>query len=92
MAIQSAIKKEPPIGSVILDKSGSAWQRNGYGNWDIAGGDGSWSYTWAQLQRDLVIQENDVPTQTWLPVIESMGKTPRILFIPGEELIDEQEE
>ena len=83
--------KEPPMGSVILDSHGSAWQRHPVG-WCIAGGDGSWSYTWAQLSKELYTIDKDfVPTQTWAPVVHQLGKVPRILFVPGEELINGEE-
>jgi hypothetical protein len=82
---------EPPIGSVVLDASGSAWQRHPNG-WSIAGGDDSWNYTWKQLLVDLYTRTNDSPTQTWQPVLDKLGRYPRILFIPGEELIEEKDD
>ena len=40
--------KEPPLHSIVVDKTGSAWQRKPQG-WATSGGDDSWFYTWEQV-------------------------------------------
>lgn len=80
---------EPPMGSVVIDKSGSAWQRHPVG-WSISGSDGSWSYTWKQLLKELYTNMNDSPSEMWAP---AMGdpRLPIIVYVPHEELIVEEE-
>lgn len=82
--------KEPPMGSVVIDKSGSAWQRHPVG-WSIAGSDGSWTYSWRQLQKELNNVLNESPTEQWKP---AMGdpRLPFIVYVPHEELIIEEED
>ena len=43
--------KEPPLHSIVIDRSGSAWQRVPTG-WAICGSDNSWFYTWEQVLND----------------------------------------
>ena len=76
--------KQPPLGSVIVDKKGSAWQRDPIG-WVMAGGDGSWFYTWKQLLKELY-EPMDYPTQEWAPVLTD-PRLPLIVYVPNEELI-----
>lgn len=82
--------KEPPMGSVVIDSSGSAWQRHPVG-WAVSGTDGSWTYSWKQLQKELNNTLNDSPTQEWKP---AMGdpRLPLIVYVPHEELITEEED
>ena len=80
---------EPPAGSVILDMSGNAWQHVGIG-WVIAGSDMSWAYNWKEMQAEL---SQDISalfnvTPEWAKAAKYAG-TPRILYVPGEELICE---
>jgi len=44
--------KEPPMGSIVVDKRGSAWQKHPVG-WAMAGSDGSWNYSWKELLKEL---------------------------------------
>lgn len=82
--------KEPPMGSVVIDKSGSAWQRHPVG-WSISGSDMSWSHTWRQLQESLYTTLNESPSQEWRP---AMGdpRLPFIVYVPHEELFVEEED
>lgn len=80
--------KEPPMGSVVISKSGSAWQLHPAG-WSVAGNDGSWSYTWRQLLKELY-EPMYHPTQEWEPVLTD-PRLPFIVYIPNEELIIEEE-
>jgi len=79
--------KEPPIGSVLLDGFACAWQRAPYG-WSICGSDGSWSYTWKELLKDLYPQDREhlQKTAIWAEATKDVGQLPRIIFVPGEEL------
>lgn len=74
------LSKEPPLGSVIIDKSASVWQRHPSG-WSIAGGDGSWSYTWSQLKKELRSPLNDSPTKDWAKVMRD-ERLPILLYTP----------
>jgi|694.fasta_scaffold11760_2 hypothetical protein len=76
--------KEPPMGSVVIDVRGNAWQRNPVG-WTSACGDGSWRYTWKQLLKEMN-QEMDYPTQEWAPVLGD-PRLPMIVYVPHEELV-----
>ena len=82
--------KEPPMGSVVIDSSGSAWQRHPVG-WSIAGSDMSWSYTWKELHKELFTVLNDNPSKEWKP---AMGdpRLPFIAYVPHEELLVEEED
>jgi len=84
--------KEPPIGSVLLDGFACAWQRAPYG-WSICGSDGSWSYTWKELLKDLYPQDREhlQKTAIWAEATKDVGQLPRIIFVPGEELVEEEE-
>ena len=70
------------MGSVIIDKNGSAWQRHPVG-WAIAGSDMSWSYTWAQLQKELYVILNNNPTSEWEPAMGDPS-LPKIVYIPHQ--------
>jgi len=85
--------KEPPIGSVLLDGFACAWQRGPYG-WNICGSDGSWTYTWKQLLQDLYPTDERILqiTKVWAESIKDVGQIPRIIFVPGEELITEEDD
>ncbi len=76
--------KEPPMGSVVIDKRGSAWQRHPVG-WSIAGSDMSWSYTWSKLLTELY-EEADYPSSAWAPVLGD-ERLPCIVYVPHEELL-----
>ena len=78
-------KVEPPLGSVIIDASGSAWQRHPVG-WAIAGSDMSWSYTWVDLNKELFNVQNSNPTEEWLPAMND-PRLPIIVYVPHEELL-----
>ena len=81
--------KEPPMGSVVISKSGTAWQLDPTG-WSMAGSDGSWSYTWNQLLKELY-EPMDYPTAEWAQVLGD-PRLPLIVYIPHEELIYDEEE
>jgi hypothetical protein len=81
--------KQPPMGSILVDKKGSAWQRHPVG-WAIAGSDMSWSYTWGQLLKELYV-DMDYPSEQWRPVLGD-SRLPMIVYVPHEELIVEDEE
>lgn len=80
--------KEPPTGSVVISKSGSAWQLNPTG-WSMAGNDGSWSYSWKQLLKELY-EPMHHPTQEWEPVLGD-SRLPFIVYVPHEELFEDTE-
>jgi hypothetical protein len=42
--VAEPLPEEPPVGSVVFDVSGDAWQNTGIGGWQIAGGtdDATW--------------------------------------------------
>lgn len=85
--------KEPPIGSVIIDTHGSAWQRSPRG-WGMAGGDSSWHYSWTRLHKELYedIDKDFVPTLEWRHA-SRLGQPPIIVYVPNEDLIvDEDDE
>lgn len=79
--------KEPPMGSVVIDVHGSAWQRHPVG-WSISGGDGSWSYSWKQLLKELHGYKDDrfIPSIEWAPVLGD-SRLPCIVYVPHEELL-----
>ena len=81
--------KQPPMGSVVVDTRGSAWQRHPVG-WAIAGSDMSWSYTWSMLLKELH-QESEHPTAKWKPVLGD-PRLPVIVYVPHEELITDEDE
>lgn len=76
--------KEPPMGSIVISKSGTAWQHDPVG-WSTAGSDGSWSYTWNELLKELY-RPMDYPTKEWAPVLDD-PRLPCIVYVPHEELI-----
>lgn len=78
-------KAEPPMGSVIIDASGNAWQRHPVG-WSIAGSDMSWAYDWKQLSKVQYEVLNTNPTEEWLPAMND-PRLPIIVYVPHEELI-----
>lgn len=82
------MKKEPPMGSVLIDAKGSAWQRHPVG-WNISGGDGSWSYTWKQLLKELHLPMNQGATEKWAPVLTD-PRIPCIIYIPNQKQINEK--
>jgi hypothetical protein len=77
------------MGSVIVDKKGSAWQRHPIG-WSMSGSDGSWHYAWKELLKELY-DDMDYPTVAWLPVLGD-NRLPCIVYVPHEELIWENED
>ena len=81
--------KEPPMGSIVVDMGGSAWQKHPVG-WAIAGSDMSWSYTWNQLLKELY-KPMDYPTEQWHPVLHD-PRLPCIVYVPHEELITGEED
>lgn len=80
---------EPPLGSVVIGKNGSAWQKNPNG-WGMVGSDGSWKYSWTTLLKE-IYEEMEYPTQEWRPVLND-PRLPLIVYIPHEELITEEAE
>ena len=83
------VMKEPPIGSVVIAKNGSAWQKDPKG-WGMVGSDGSWKYSWATLVNELY-EEMDYPTQEWASVLGD-PRLPLIVYVPHEELITDEDE
>jgi hypothetical protein len=86
---EKKVMKEPPMGSVVVDIRGSAWQRHPVG-WAVAGSDMSWSYTWKQLLKELY-SPMDYPSQEWAPVLHD-PRLPLIVYVPHEELLLEEED
>lgn len=86
---EKKVMKEPPMGSVVVDVRGSAWQRHPVG-WAVAGSDMSWSYTWKQLLKELY-SPMDYPSQEWAPVLHD-SRLPLIVYVPHEELLVEEED
>jgi hypothetical protein len=85
--------KQPPIGSIVVDRRGSAWQRCPIG-WVIAGSDMSWSYTWKKLLTELYEDTDSAVsdvTPEWAPVLGDK-RLPCIVYVPHEELIWEDED
>ena len=82
--------KEPPMGSVVMDIKGRAWQRHPVG-WSISGGDGSWSYSWRQLLLELYTPSDSPATPLWEPAVGD-PRLPFIIYVPHEELITGDEE
>ena len=81
---------EPPMGSVVIGKNGTAWQKDPNG-WVMTGSDGSWHYSWKELLKELN-DDMDYPTREWAPVLGD-PRLPCIVYVPHEELIwDEEEE
>ena len=78
--------KEPPMGSVIIDTYGSAWQRHPTG-WCISGSDG-WAYPWKRLVRELYGKRDTsfTPTEEWKSAVR-FGEKPIIVYVPNEELL-----
>lgn len=81
---------EPPLGSVVIDTTGSAWQRNPNG-WSNSNSDGSWAYTWERFVKEDLNLKLDNPTEVWAPVLTD-PRLPLIVYIPNEELIFEEDE
>jgi hypothetical protein len=81
--------KEPPIGSVVVARNGSAWQKSPKG-WGMVGSDGSWKYSWSTLVKELY-KDMYYSTQEWQPVLGDK-RLPCIVYVPHEELIVEDEE
>ena len=86
------IMKEPPLGSVVIDVTGSAWQRSPNG-WSNSGSDGSWHYTWKRVvEQELYTFDRDfIPTEEWKTVLGD-PRLPLIVYVPHEELITEDED
>lgn len=86
------VMKEPPMGSVVIDVNGSAWQRHPVG-WAIAGSDMSWAYTWKKVvEQELYSPDRDFnPSEDWKPVLGD-PRLPLIVYIPHEELIYDKED
>ena len=78
--------KEPPMGSVVIDVRGSAWQRHPIG-WSMSGSDGSWSYSWKTLLKELH-EKFEYPTAEWAPALGD-PRVPMIVYVPHEELMIE---
>ena len=76
--------KEPPIGSVVVARNGSAWQKDPKG-WGMVGSDGSWKCSWANLVDELY-EDMYYPTQEWQPVLGD-EILPCIVYVPHEELL-----
>lgn len=81
---------EPPLGSVVIDKTGSAWQRHPTG-WSNSGSDGSWAYTWERFIKEDLNLELEYPTKEWAPVLTD-PRLPLIVYVPNEELFIEEED
>ena len=81
--------KEPPMGSVVIDMCGSAWQRHPRG-WAISGSDGSWWYTWERVLAEDLYRHMDYPSIDWAPVLDD-PRLPLIVYVPHEELLTEEE-
>lgn len=92
MSKRQKVMKEPPIGSVVIDVTGSAWQRSPRG-WSNSGSDGSWFYDWKRVvEQELYTPDRDfIPTQEWKQVLGD-PRLPCIVYIPHEELIWEVDE
>lgn len=77
---------EPPMGSVIIDIYGTAWQRHPVG-WCISGSDG-WGYTWKKLVKELYGKRDTsfYPTEEWKSAVR-FGEKPIIVYVPNEELL-----
>ncbi len=80
--------KEPPLGSVVIGKNGSAWQKDPRG-WGMVGSDGSWKYSWSTLVEELY-EEMDYPTEKWRPVLGD-ERLPCIVYVPHEDLLWDEE-
>jgi hypothetical protein len=76
--------KEPPLGSVVIDASGSAWQRHPIG-WSMTGSDRSWSYTWKEVEEEFYIKMTGSSFE-WDSVLQD-PRLPLIVYVPFEELI-----
>ena len=81
--------KEPPMGSVVIDSTGSAWQRHPRG-WSMNGSKGFWNSTWSQLV-DKLDEVMSTPTMAWEPVLNDY-RLPCIVYVPHEEIIWNKEE
>jgi hypothetical protein len=91
MGTRQKVMKEPPMGSVVIDRSGSAWQRHPVG-WCVSGGDGSWNYTWKELLKELYLGMTDGgPTPEWAPVLGD-PRLPCIVYVPHEELLIDEDD
>lgn len=75
------LSEEPVMGTVLIDTSGSAWQRDPFG-WCIIGGDSSWSYNWEQMV-EMLLNEGIAPTEIWKHVAED-PRLPMILYTPPD--------
>ena len=82
--------KEPPMGSVVIDSTGSAWQRHPRG-WSMNGSDGSWNSTWNQLVKYDLNSLLESPSKDWAPVLTD-HRLPCIVYVPHEELIWDEED
>ena len=80
--------KEPPMGSIVVDKRGSAWQKHPVGR-AMAGSDGSWNYTWKTLLKELY-QEMDYPSEAWRSTLGD-SRLPCIVYVPHEDLLTEED-
>lgn len=81
--------KEPPIGSVVIDATGFAWQRHING-WAISGSDGSWYYSWKRVLEEDLHRTLENPAKEWEPVLNDT-RLPLIVYVPHEELLTEEE-
>jgi hypothetical protein len=82
--MSSKSMKEPPMGSIIVDKRGSAWQKHPVG-WAMTGSDGSWNYSWKELLKELH-QDMDYPSEKWAPTLGDK-RLPCIVYVPHEDLL-----
>lgn len=90
MGKREKVMKEPPMGSVVIDTCGSAWQRHPNG-WAISGSDGSWFYSWERVVAEDLYRHMDYPYETWAPVLDD-PRLPCIVYVPHEELIWDDED
>ena len=82
--------KEPPIGSVVIDKTGFAWQRHING-WAISGSDGSWYYSWERVIKEDLYRTIENFAEGWKPVLTD-PRLPLIVYVPHEELLTDPED
>jgi hypothetical protein len=90
MGKREKVMKEPPMGSVVIDTCGSAWQRHPRG-WSISGSDGSWWYSWERVIAEDLYRNMESPSPEWSPVLND-PRLPLIVYVPHEELLTDSEE
>lgn len=75
-AVPPSLPEEPPNRSVVLDRGGDAWQRNGDGEWELPGVDGqhTWAYLnerYGPLRRLVPDPSDDAPELPWFQKSEA---------------------